>query len=50
MRDFKELKVWRHILAKDLAYVVPQIHHELDEHVNEIKRMLNAFIKTLAAG
>lgn len=38
------------LLAKDLAYLVPQIHHELDEQVNEIKRILNAFIKTLAAG
>jgi len=38
------------LLAKDLAYFVPQVHHELDEQVNEIKRMLNAFIKTLAAG
>lgn len=38
------------LLAKDLAYLVPQVHHGLDEQVNEVKRMLNAFIKTLAAG
>ena len=36
-------------LAKDLAYLVPQIHHQLDDQVNEIKRMLNAFIKTRPA-
>jgi hypothetical protein len=33
-----------------LAYLVPQVQHELDEQINEIKPMLNAFIKTLAAG
>jgi four helix bundle protein len=38
------------LLAKDLAYLVPQVQHELDEQINEIKPMLNAFIKTLAAG
>ena len=30
--------------------LVPQTHHQLDQQINEIKRMLNAFIKTLAAG
>jgi hypothetical protein len=29
---------------------VPHIHNELDEQVNEIERMLNAFIKTLTPG
>jgi len=29
---------------------VTHIHHELDEQVNEIKRMLNALIKTLTPG
>ena len=38
------------LLAKDLAYLVPHIHHELDGQVNEIKRMLNAFMKTLVPG
>jgi hypothetical protein len=29
---------------------VPHIHHELAERVNEIKRMLDAFIKSLTLG
>jgi four helix bundle protein len=32
------------------GFLVPQVHHGLDEQVNEMKRMLNAFIKTLATG
>ena len=38
------------LLAKDLGYLPPHIHRQLDEQVNEVKRMLNAFIKTLSPG
>jgi hypothetical protein len=38
------------LLTKDLTYLVPHIHHELDEQVNGIKRMLNAFIEILKPG
>lgn len=38
------------LLSKDLAYLAPQIHRDLDQQANEIKRMLNAFIKTLTSG
>lgn len=36
------------LLARDLAYLSPQSHQELDDQVNEVKRMLNAFIQRLA--
>jgi hypothetical protein len=32
------------------AHLPPHIHRQLDEQVNEVKRMLNAFIKTLSPG
>jgi four helix bundle protein len=35
------------LLARDLAYLSPQSHQELDDQVNEVKRMLNAFIQRL---
>jgi four helix bundle protein len=38
------------LLAKDLTYLQPHVHRDLDNQVNEIKRMLNAFIKTLTPG
>jgi four helix bundle protein len=36
------------ILARDLGYLSPQPHRDLDRLVNEVKRMLNAFIQRLA--
>lgn len=36
------------ILARDLGYLKPQPHRDLDGQVNEVKRMLNAFIQRLA--
>jgi len=36
------------LLAQDLTYLSPQSHQELDDQVNEVKRMLNAFIQRLA--
>jgi len=35
------------ILARDLGYLGPEHHQELDTQVNEVKRMLNAFIQRL---
>jgi four helix bundle protein len=36
------------LLARDLGYLEPDVHRHLDDQVNEVKRMLNAFIKTLS--
>jgi len=36
------------LLARDLDYLLPDIHRQLDDQVNEVKRMLNSFIKTLS--
>jgi four helix bundle protein len=34
-------------LASDLGYLSPQTHEGIDTQVNEVKRMLNSFIKKL---
>jgi four helix bundle protein len=36
------------LLALDLGYLQPDAHRQLDEQVNEVKRMLNSFIRTLS--
>ncbi len=36
------------ILARDLAYLDPEHHQVLDAQINEVKRMLNAFIQRLS--
>jgi four helix bundle protein len=35
------------ILSRDLGYLQPEKHAELDVQVNEVKRMLNSFIQKL---
>ncbi len=35
------------LLARDLGYLTAQLHQDLDAQVNEVKRMLNAFIHRL---
>ena len=35
------------LLAQDLGYISTDVHHQLDVQANEIKRMLNSFIRTL---
>lgn len=35
------------LLARDLGYPPPDEHSRLDEQANEIKKMLNSFIRTL---
>ena len=35
------------LLARDLGYLDPQNHQDLDTQINEVKRMLNAFIQRL---
>lgn len=36
------------LLARDLGYLEPDEHQALDNQVNEIKRMLRSFIRTLS--
>ena len=36
------------LLARDLGYLQRDAHRQLDEQVNEVKRMLNSFIRTLS--
>ena len=36
------------LLAFDLGYLQPDAHRQLDEQVNEVKRMLHSFIRTLS--
>lgn len=36
------------LLAKDLGYLPADIHRELDAQVNEVKRMLNALLRTMS--
>jgi len=36
------------LLARDLGYLQPDDHQVLDNQVNEIKRMLRSFIRTLS--
>jgi four helix bundle protein len=36
------------LLARDLGYLQRDVHRQLDDQVNEVKRMLNSFIKTLS--
>ena len=36
------------LLARDLGYLPPNDHQKLDGQVNEIKRMLGSFIRTLS--
>ena len=36
------------LLARDLGYLPADVHRQLDDQVNEVKRMLNSFIKTLS--
>lgn len=38
------------LLSRDLGYLKPDEHNHLDLQVNEIKRMLNGLLKTLAKG
>lgn len=35
------------LLARDLGYLAEQQQHDLDAQINEVKRMLNAFIQKL---
>jgi len=35
------------LLALDLGYIPTEVYHQLDAQANEIKRMLNSFIRTL---
>ncbi len=42
MRDFRELKVWEKAHSLTL-----QVYRELNQQVNEVKRMLNSFIQKL---
>ena len=37
------------LLAKELDYINGELHRTLDEQINEIKRMLNSFIKKVSA-
>ena len=37
------------LAARDLEYISEGTHQTLDTSVNEVKRMLNAFVKTLKA-
>ena len=37
------------ILARDLNYIQNETYRELDQQANEVKRMLNGFIKKLTA-
>ena len=37
------------ILVRDLHYMQDEKYRELDEQVNEVKRMLNSFIQKLTA-
>ena len=37
------------LLAFDLSYIQNETHKELNQQVNEIKMMLNAFIQQLTA-
>lgn len=36
------------LLARDLGYLHHDAHRELDEQVNEVKRMLNSFLQKLS--
>jgi len=36
------------LLARDLGHIPDEPHRQLDMQVNEVKRMLNAFIRTLS--
>jgi four helix bundle protein len=40
---------YRLLLARDLGYLEKGIHRDLDQRINEIKRMLNGFVQRLAA-
>ena len=35
------------LLARDLGYLDEGVHGELDERINEVKRMLNTFVQRL---
>jgi four helix bundle protein len=37
------------LLARDLGYLDEATHRELDQNVNEVKRMLNTFVQRLTA-
>jgi four helix bundle protein len=37
------------IFAKDLKYLEPEAHKRLDQQINEVKRLLIAFLKKLKA-
>jgi four helix bundle protein len=37
------------LLARDLGYLDEAIHRELDQNVNEVKRMPNTFVQRLTA-
>jgi len=39
--------VYQLLLARDLGYLLPDVHHRLEDQANEVRRMLNSFIKTL---
>jgi four helix bundle protein len=36
------------ILARDLGYLKHDLHRQLDDQVNEVKRMLNSFLQRLS--
>ncbi len=33
------------LLARDLGYLPDEVHYQLDAEINEVKRMLNSFIR-----
>jgi four helix bundle protein len=35
------------LLARDLGYLKHDVHRQLDDQVNEVKRMLNSFMQKL---
>jgi four helix bundle protein len=37
------------LFARDLGYLQQDVHRQLDDQVNEVKRMLNSFIQKLIA-
>ena len=36
------------LLARDLGYLPHEAHRQLDEQINEVKRMLNSFLQKLS--
>ncbi len=36
------------LLARDLGYLPPRAHEDLERKINEVKKMLNSFIQKLS--